>query len=71
MLPLEILLSSIDIGVDRIGRRLPLQGRCASYWIWIPSTFICACCSVLLYSFVFVMSTYEAKTGNVSNLMSQ
>ena len=29
MLPLEILLSSIDIGVDRVGSRLPLQGRCA------------------------------------------
>ena len=25
MLPLEILLSSIDIGVDRVGSRLPLQ----------------------------------------------
>ena len=29
MLPLEILLSSIDIGVDRVGSRLPLPGRCA------------------------------------------
>ena len=26
---LEILLSSIDIGVDKVGSRLPLQGRCA------------------------------------------
>ena len=39
MLPLEILLSSIDIGVDRVGSRLPLQGRCARLgWISIPPT---------------------------------
>ena len=29
MLPFEILLCSIGIGVDRVGSRLPLQGRCA------------------------------------------
>ena len=29
MLPLERVLTSIDIGVDRVGSRLPLQGRCA------------------------------------------
>ena len=35
MLPLEILLSSIDIGVDRVGSRLPLQGRFA--WVGFRS----------------------------------
>ena len=29
MLPFTRVLTSIDIGVDRVGSRLPLQGRCA------------------------------------------
>ena len=41
MLPLEILLSSIDIGVDRVGSRLPLQGQCACLRLDLdPSTYI-------------------------------
>ena len=52
MLPLEILLSSLDIGVDRVGSRLPLQGRCACLRLDLDPPLSCVCVWVLGGGFV-------------------